>query len=93
MSSPLPTTKDELLQLLQPMRFSIDECFSRLASPTFEQPISLPWNEQQSGLDAFIDCLAHGLLHVGALQGIRAVGGFPTPAEAPKPPRGNTFAK
>lgn len=85
----LPTATDELLQLLHCMRLSIDDRLARLAAPALEQTISLPWQQQQRGLDAMIDCLTHGLLHVGAIQGIRAFGGFPTPAENSVPPGGN----
>jgi hypothetical protein len=43
--------------------------------------ISLSWNEQSIALAALIESFAHGFLHIGTLQGIRAIGGFPTSIE------------
>ncbi len=84
----IPATKDELFQLLHTMRLSIDERIASLTPAMLERTINLPWHQQQNGLESIIESLAHGSLHTGALQGIRAIGGFPTPAEDPKPPRG-----
>jgi hypothetical protein len=85
----LPTTKDDLLQLLYTMKGHIDACISRITPELLEQSISLPWKQQQQGLDALIEGCTHGFFHVGTIQGIRAFGGFSTPEEDPKPPRGS----
>ncbi|GCE10708.1 DinB family protein [Tengunoibacter tsumagoiensis] len=83
-----PTTKEGLLNLLQAMRTQIETLIEHLPSHVLEQTISLPWDERQHTIDAFNQNIGHGMLHVGQIHGIRACGGFPLPAEEPKPPRG-----
>jgi hypothetical protein len=82
-----PTTKAELFTLLQAMHTHIHACIICISPTQLEQGISLPWKQQQNGLEALIDSFMHGMLHIGAIQGIRACGGFPTPPEEPKPAR------
>jgi hypothetical protein len=77
----VPRTVDELLTLLESMHIHIEVLFEQLHDEALVQSISLPWVEQISGLEALLDSLGHGLQHVGALQGLRALGGFPVPPE------------
>jgi hypothetical protein len=84
----LPVTKYELFDLFQTMRTHIDECIIRIPFDKLDEIISLPWNQQQSRLEALAGSFMHGMQHIGAVQGIRAFGGFSTPPEDPKPARG-----
>ena len=84
----LPVTKYELFDLFKTTHTHIDECIIRIPLDKLDETISLPWNQQQSGLEALIGSFMHGMQHIGAIQGIRAFGGFPTPPEDPKPDRG-----
>ena len=84
----LPVAKNELFDLFQTMRTHIDECIIHIPFAKLDEIISLPWNQQQSGLEAFVGSFMHGMQHIGAIQGIRAFGEFPMPPEDPKPARG-----
>jgi hypothetical protein len=84
----LPVTKNELFDLFQSMRTHIDECIIHIPFDKLDEIIPLPWNQQQSGLEALVGSFMHGIQHIGAIQGIRAFGEFPTPPEDPKPARG-----
>ncbi len=85
--TPLPTTKEALLDLLQTMQAQIAERIDGLSSDALERTLHLPWNTQQNTVDALNQSIGHGLLHIGSIYGIRAFGGFPLPTEDPKPPR------
>jgi hypothetical protein len=84
----LPVTKNELFNLLQTMHTQTDAYLIRIPLDTLDEAIPLPWNQNQSGLEALVGSFMHGIQHIGAIQGIRAFGGFPTPPEDPKPARG-----
>ncbi len=85
----LPMTKDQLFHLLDTMHEHIMAAIFDMTEDELERDISLPWKLQQSGIEALVECCAHGLLHIGTIQGIRASGGFPTPVEEPMPRRGS----
>lgn len=77
----VPRGVDELLTLLESMHIQIEDLFEELHDDLLVRPITLPWAEQINCLEALLESLAHGLQHVGALQGMRALGGFPTAPE------------
>jgi len=77
----LPETVEQLLALLETMYQSVDDLLAGLDHAKLAKILSLPWSQQMSGLEAINNCLAHGLVHAGVLQGIRACGGFPVHAE------------
>ena len=76
-----PRSVDELLTLLESMHIQIEDLFAQLHDEMLVRRISLPWVEGINCLEALLESLAHGLQHVGTLQGIRALGGFPVPLE------------
>ena len=73
----VPRSADELLTLLESMHIQIEDLFEDLHDDLLVRPITLPWIEQINCLEALLESLGHGLQHVGALQGMRAMGGFP----------------
>ena len=79
----LPPTVPDLLSLLDAMHAQIDELLMHVPDDAWETTVTLPWAQQIGSLEALTGCLAHGFVHVGAIQGIRAIGGFPTPPEDP----------
>lgn len=78
---PRPTTAPALGGLVEAMVAEVDGLLAGLADEALARPVTLRWGAHESGLDAIATCLAHGFVHVGALRGARASGGFPTPAE------------
>ena len=82
----VPDSKDELFALLQTMHTHIDECLMRIPIGKLEETISLPWDQSKSGLEALAGSFMHGMQHVGAIQGIRACGGFPLLRKIPSQP-------
>jgi hypothetical protein len=76
-----PHSVDELLTLLESMHIQIQDLFEELHDEMLARPIALPWVERINCLEALLESLGHGLQHVGALQGIRALGGFPVQLE------------
>jgi hypothetical protein len=90
----LPENVEDLLILLQAMHTQITNLLTvDITSKMLERTISLPWNKEQDAAAALIESIGHGLLHIGNIQGIRAIGGFPTPAEEAKSPVGNLQGK
>ena len=77
----MPDKAADLISQLNEMYFMIDEILAALAESALEQEFTLPWGQKIKGLDALADGLVHGLVHVGMIIGIRAIGGFPTPPE------------
>jgi hypothetical protein len=77
----LSRSVDELFTLLESMHIQIEDLFEELHDEMLARPISLPWVERINCLEALLESLGHGLQHVGALQGIRALGGFPVRLE------------
>lgn len=78
---PPPASATELLATLSAMRERVAELIAGLPEGVLETEVLLPWGQRVDALDALADGLAHGFGHVGALAGIRAIGGFPTPGE------------
>lgn len=76
-----PTTTADLLALLDRMYDEADQALARLPQGALEQTYTMPWGQQMTGIESFTAALAHSLVHIGSIQGIRAIGGFPTPPE------------
>lgn len=76
-----PASAAELLATIDAMRERVEELIYGLPDDTLGTDITLPWGQRVGALDAIADGLAHGFGHVGALAGMRAMGGFPTPPE------------
>lgn len=76
-----PASAPELLATLDAMRARVAELLAGLPEGVLETEVTLPWGQGIGALDAIADGLAHGFGHVGAIAGIRAMGGFPTPPE------------
>lgn len=77
-----PASAAELLATIDAMRARVAELIAGLSENVFETEVMLPWGQSVGALDTIADGLAHGFGHVGAIAGIRASGGFPTPPEA-----------
>ena len=77
-----PASAAELLATIDAMRERTNEMIASLAEGVLETEVTLPWGQRIGALDAIADGLAHGFGHVGAIAGIRAIGGFPTPPES-----------
>lgn len=76
-----PASAVELLATLDAMRERVAELLAGLPDGVLETEVLLPWGQRVGALAAIADGLAHGFSHVGALAGIRAMGGFPTPSD------------
>ncbi len=76
-----PASAAEMLATLDAMRARVHELLAALPGDVLETEVTLPWGQGVGALDVIADGLAHGFGHVGALAGIRAAGGFPTPPE------------
>ncbi len=68
--------------LLGEMAEQIDEWLVESDDRVLSKPVTLRWGDFPTGTEAMINSLTHGFVHVGAIRGIRALGGFPTPPEA-----------
>ncbi|MDQ6660549.1 MAG: DinB family protein [Chloroflexota bacterium] len=77
-----PTTTADLLALLDSIHVQVAQMLADLPDGALEQTYTMPWRQKLSGLEAFSAALAHSLVHAGNIQGIRAIGGFPTPPES-----------
>lgn len=77
----VPATTADLLALLASTHDQLDAILADLPDGALEKMYKMPWGQELSGSDAFAGALAHGLVHAGHIQGIRAIGGFPTPPE------------
>lgn len=75
------TTATDLLALLDNMYNQVDQLLVNATDEALEKNYTMPWGQQLKGLEAFGSALAHTLVHAGNIQGIRAIGGFPTPPE------------
>lgn len=76
----LPTSVAALQVLLADMAQQVEIWLAATSEESLVQPVTLRWGEFATGADALVNALTHGFVHVGALRGIRAMGGFPTPA-------------
>lgn len=77
----VPATTADSLALLNSTHEQLDAILAHLPDGALEQKYKMPWGQELTGADAFAGALAHGLVHAGHIQGIRAIGGFPTPPE------------
>jgi uncharacterized damage-inducible protein DinB len=77
----VPEKAADLIPQLNEMCLMVDEILTTLPDGALEQEYTLPWGQQIKGLAAIADGLTHGLVHVGNIMGIRAIGGFPLPPE------------
>ncbi len=77
-----PTTTAGLLALLDSTHDQVDQMLADLPDGALEQTYMMPWRQKLSGAEAFSAAMAHSLVHAGNIQGIRAIGGFPTPPES-----------
>ena len=75
-----PTTTTALLSLLDELHTQANAMLSSLSASALDQTVTLPWGEQPGG-EAIVDALVHGFHHAGAIGGIRAIAGFPTPPD------------
>lgn len=78
---PDPPDLPGLMRLLEAMYARVDALLTQLPSESLARTISLRWASEIGALEALVNVLAHGFVHVGAIRGIRAIGGFPPPAE------------
>lgn len=74
-------TKASLLELIDKVHALIEQRLTDLPDGTLEQVHKMPWGQEVNGLEALSGIMAHSLIHVGNIQGIRAIGGFPTAPE------------
>lgn len=78
---PHPVTTGAFLDRLVSLHAQAVGFLEALSTERLDEEVTLPWGSQQA-TEAIIDILVHGLHHVGALNGIRAIAGFPTPPDA-----------
>ncbi len=79
---PWPKTSVALTQLLTEMSQQVNDWISEADDTVFTKPVKLRWGHFDTGNGAMLNSLVHGFIHVGAIQGIRGIGGFPTTPEA-----------
>jgi hypothetical protein len=82
MAPPKIETTQELIAQINRMHYLTEESLNGLSEDTFRQQIKLPTGHEMAGFDAFAWAASHSFVHAGAIQGIRAIGGFPTPPES-----------
>lgn len=75
-----PVTTAALLTLPNELHAQAHTILDSLSASALDHTAILPWGEQQGG-EAIIDALLHGLRHVDAIGGMRALAGFPTPPD------------
>jgi hypothetical protein len=73
-----PTSAAELLEVLEALLAQVDEAVAGLSDDELGREVMFPFGRQQAG-DALSAALTHALTHIGAIAGIRAIGGFPLP--------------
>lgn len=79
--SPELTTTTALLEIIDTCHAQVEQRLAELPDTALEQPCKMPWGQELIGSNALSGVIAHSLVHVGNIQGIRAIGGFPTPPE------------
>lgn len=77
----LSESVSHLYSLLDEMAEQVEQWLSEASDEAYIQPVDLRWGTYSTGAQALINSLAHGLVHAGAIRGVRAIGGFPTPPE------------
>ena len=73
-----PAEASELVAMLDALLAQVDELLSGLSDGELDNVVTFPSGRQQAG-DALSAGLTHALTHIGAIAGIRAIGGFPLP--------------
>lgn len=73
-----PSSAAELVAALDALVAKVDELLSGLSDGELDNIVTFPDGQQEAG-DALSAGLTHTLTHVGAIAGIRAIGGFPLP--------------
>lgn len=73
-----PASATELVATLDALLAQVDEVVTRLSDGDLDKDVTFPFGQQQAG-DALSAAVTHALTHVGAMAGIRAIGGFPLP--------------
>lgn len=76
-----PTTAATLQHILDDMAHQVNTWLAALPEEAWRQAIVLPWGNDLLALDAYLESITHGLIHVGHIAGMRAVLGMPTPQE------------
>lgn len=79
---PWPGDHAALQRLLNHMSEQITEWLLGVDDAVLTMPVELRWGKFETGSEALVNSLVHGFVHVGAIRGIRAIGGFPVPPEA-----------
>lgn len=77
----VPTTTSALLELIEFSHDTIEQRLAELPEDALQKLCKMPWGQELQGFEALSGVMAHSLIHVGNIQGIRAIGGFPTPPE------------
>ena len=78
---PWPKTAEALKQLLTDISQQVNDWIIEADERVFSRPVELRWGYFNTGYEAMINSLVHGFIHIGAIRGIRAIGGFPTTPE------------
>ncbi len=76
-----PSTAADLLALLDSIHEQVDQNLANATDEALAKTYKMPWGQEVGGLEALTGAFAHSIVHAGAIQGIRAMGGFPTPPE------------
>ena len=79
---PWPSDHAALQCLLNQMSEQINDWLLGVDDEVLAMPVELRWGKFETGSEAIVNSLVHGFVHVGAIRGIRAIGGFPVPPEA-----------
>jgi hypothetical protein len=76
-----PETLVGVLELVEGTHDELDELLREMPEEILEKKHMMSWGRELTGVEALTGGIAHGMAHAGGIQGIRAIGGFPTPAE------------
>jgi uncharacterized damage-inducible protein DinB len=82
MAPPQIETAQELIEQINRMHERVEQVLASLPEDALAQQVRLPMGREMVGSDAYAWAAAHSIFHAGAIQGIRAIGGFPTPPES-----------
>ena len=78
----LPVTSAASLQaVIASLDRQVNEILAGVDSQRLAQQVRLPWGYEHAGTAA-VDGFVHALQHAGAIAGIRAIAGFPTPSDS-----------
>jgi hypothetical protein len=79
---PTPETAQKLIERINRIHERVEKVLAGLSEDALMRHLKLPTGHEMAGSDAYAWAAAHGCFHAGAIQGIRAIGGFPTPPES-----------